>query len=279
MQRTTFPLRPRTNTLVTGPSGSGKTFLAKAVADEVGANFLGLAVTEWVLLGTSARGAASTWPALFKFLKNSKTAPGVVVFLDELDKIGGTSSAWESFLRNEVFRLLDLQIPQGLTNESNMVYGRDDYKDAQDTLQNRTFVIAAGAFQHVWEHRAKASMGFGDKHAEPPPDLATLAQSLPRELVNRFRKEMLILPALRNDDYHQMLAHMAAKVPSYLRKTFVRLGREGIPGAVQTQQGCRFLEELMLDTILHERALMRDCEIKKCSTKTGSAQSEVEKES
>jgi len=46
-------------------------------------------------------------------------------------------------------------------------------------------------------------------------------------------------------------------VPPYLRETFLRMGHEQIPDAMVMQQGCRFIEDLMLQTILSERASLQ----------------------
>ena len=54
-----------------------------------------------------------------------------------------------------------------------------------------------------------------------------------------------------------MLESTAEKVPSYLRDTFLLLGWDRIVEAARQQQGCRFLEELMLDTILREREAIK----------------------
>jgi len=55
-----------------------------------------------------------------------------------------------------------------------------------------------------------------------------------------------------------MLEQAASDVPVYLRATFLTLGRKRLSEAARQQQGCRFLEELMLDTVLEERRLCID---------------------
>ena len=62
-----------------------------------------------------------------------------------------------------------------------------------------------------------------------------------------------MLPPLSETDYRAMLETTAEKVPAYLRETFLRIGRERIVKAAANHQGCRFLEEVLLDTILFER--------------------------
>jgi len=54
-----------------------------------------------------------------------------------------------------------------------------------------------------------------------------------------------------------MLLRAAESIPSYLQKTFLDLGPGRIQKALEARQGCRFIEELLLDTILLEREAMR----------------------
>ena len=186
MQRKLLPVRPRTNSLIIGPSGSGKTFLAKAVADAVGAKFMSISTADWILLGAGNKGAVNTWPAIVKFLYENRSSPGVVIFLDEIDKLSGLSG-WEMFLRSEIYVCLDLMIPSGLMDDDSE-FSCGELAAARDVLANRTMIIAAGAFQNIWEDRAKPSLGFGSHiKCEAAPSLSALAPFIPRELGNRFR--------------------------------------------------------------------------------------------
>jgi len=258
MQRQTLPLRPRTNTLIVGPSGSGKTHLVHTVAEDLGARFIALSTSEWIPLGCSGRGAANTWPLIFRFLKKNHAAEGLVVLLDEIDKIG-TESSWNGYLRTEIFSLLDLKIPQGITcNDDGDQPDQISLERAQDALANRTLILSAGAFQNIWEHRSRPALGFCEqKHIDEQTDLTHLVGTLPRELTNRFRNKLVVLPQLVEADYRRMLEMVGASMPAYLRETFFRLGNQRIPEALHCRQGCRFIEELILDVVMAERAVMR----------------------
>ncbi len=252
IDRSKLTIRPRTNTLIIGPSGSGKSFLARAVASALDLPLLHISISEWIPLGASERGASITWPMIALFLMRKKKADGQIIFLDEIDKIAADSS-WNVHLRNEIFRLLDLQLPVSISIDGDIL-DEDERALVLDRLQNHTLILAAGAFQHLWEHQVKPSVGFGAKAAlRNEPDLAQLAYSLPRELVNRFRSSLVVLPQLQKADYQRMLNQAKDSVPEHLRKTFLRLGQQRIEEAVRCRHGCRFVEELLLDAIIEER--------------------------
>ncbi|MFI9052876.1 tetratricopeptide repeat protein [Streptomyces sp. NPDC053427] len=88
--------------LLYGPPGCGKTFIARAVAGELGANFLSVSINDvldmWI--GNSERNMHEV------FATARRQAP-CVVFLDELDALGGKRSRTQnSGMRNTVNQLL-----------------------------------------------------------------------------------------------------------------------------------------------------------------------------
>ena len=80
---------------------------------------------------------------------------------DLLAKMSGNYSTWEQFLRAEAFRLLDFQLPAGLKDEVGDTVDDGDRIIAQEVLAERTLIIAAGAFQGIWEKRSRPTLGFG----------------------------------------------------------------------------------------------------------------------
>ncbi|MCQ9131885.1 ATP-binding protein [Streptomyces hilarionis] len=88
--------------LLYGPPGCGKTFVARAVAGELGANFLSVSVNDvldmWI--GNSERN-------MHELFETARRQAPCVVFLDELDALGGKRSRTQSAgMRNTVNQLL-----------------------------------------------------------------------------------------------------------------------------------------------------------------------------
>eukprot|EP00850_Spirogloea_muscicola_P016438 SM000133S26804 [mRNA] locus=s133:136737:142594:- [translate_table: standard] len=87
--------------LLIGPPGTGKTLLAKAIAGEVGVPFFYRAGSEFeeMFVGVGARRVRS----LFQAAK--KKAP-CIVFIDEIDAVGGSRKQWEGHTKKTLNQLL-----------------------------------------------------------------------------------------------------------------------------------------------------------------------------
>ncbi len=257
IQRKSFPLRPRSNTLIVGPSGSGKTHVARAVAAACNVPYLSITAGNWLLLGSGNRGGKATWPLVCQFLRKNYSAEGVVILIDEVDKISSSAtSSWDDHLRSELYGLLDLSIPEGISDSDGDMLDPSAVEKAQEVLSERCLLISAGAFQHIFEQRAQPKVGFGTEPegASQEPDLNELAQTIPRELANRFRSQLILLPPLKEADYRAMLQSVATKMPTHFQQTFLRMGNARMREAMRCRQGCRFLEELILDVVMEERS-------------------------
>jgi ATP-dependent Zn protease len=71
--------------LLAGPPGTGKTLLAKAVAGEAGIPFFSVSASEFVEMFVG-RGAAR----VRDLFKEAKEAAPSIIFIDELDAVGGS---------------------------------------------------------------------------------------------------------------------------------------------------------------------------------------------
>lgn len=79
-----FGKQPRGALLMYGPPGCGKTFIARAIAGELGANFVHATVAD--LFGELVSQTTGSIRSLFETARSSRPC---VIFLDEFDAIGG----------------------------------------------------------------------------------------------------------------------------------------------------------------------------------------------
>ncbi|WP_026123217.1 ATP-binding protein [Nocardiopsis chromatogenes] len=96
--RKAFSKSLRGGLLLYGPPGCGKTYIARAIAGEMGARFLYVSVAD-ILDGKSSRNVQ----ALFR---QARQYSPCVVFMDELDAMGGRRGNMASWLRPVVTQLL-----------------------------------------------------------------------------------------------------------------------------------------------------------------------------
>jgi hypothetical protein len=179
-----------------------------------------------------------------------------MIFLDELDKLTGTSD-WCQHLRVEVFRLLDRAVPPDLANSDDDKHPAALITSVAGFLRHKTFLVAAGAFQHLWDNVGHRVGGFASEPEREIPSAAQLAGHLARELVNRFRSDIVLLPDLAARDYENILLAAATKMPEPMQERFLSLGTERIAAAHANRQGVRFLEELVADVLGEEDAAQR----------------------
>merc|ERR1719295_851691 len=119
--------------LLEGPPGTGKTLLAKAVAGQAGVPFFQASGSEFdeVLVGQGARRVRD----LFKEAK--KRAP-CVIFIDEIDSVGGkrSSSTLHPYANQTINQLL-AEMDGFVSNEGVIVIGATNRKDQLDQALTR----------------------------------------------------------------------------------------------------------------------------------------------
>jgi SpoVK/Ycf46/Vps4 family AAA+-type ATPase len=246
--------------LLAGATGLGKTALVRMVAQTLGLPLFEASTATWILTGTSPRGALQTWPSLLDFLGRE---PLGVIFLDEIDKLTADRE-WTTYLRLEIYALLDRSVPVDMMRASRLLADQPpttaeqkvEQEIAQRHLRRGMLVIAAGAFQSFWEATGVRRVGFAAAQAPPTPTRRPALQSfshlLPRELLNRFRAQVVYLEPMRLSGYVAMLHHTAKRLPEELVEPFLELGYESAFAAVESQLGLRWIEELITETLAQQ---------------------------
>lgn len=259
-----LPVKPRFSRLITGPSGSGKTYIARCVAERLQIPYYSIDSTNWMPLGVNEKAAKPTWVDIASFLR--RTERGLII-VDEVEKVGRsdslTNSTWVQFIRVEMFTLFDRRLPENLSilEKDGETLAPDNFVAELELLQNRLsrgmMIIAAGAFQSIWQSRGKAPIGFhanGQLHDEE--ELMThahAAQILETEIVNRFASPILVMRPLGLKDYEKMLSKLVCKLPGKLAKDVQKIGSERLAAAAVAGLGVRWLEEIVFAALAKRR--------------------------
>jgi len=223
-----LPARPRLHRLLVGPTGTGKTHLAQAVAGKMKWPSVKINAASWIVLGAREE---STWESLEKWASSfdDESPAHSVIVLDELDKVWGLDT-WSRNCRAEFFDLMDAICPQ-----------QHRTKDLERVLRH-SLVIGCGAFQDAFE--AGESLGFNPK-SKDPANLNDLTKLLPRELLNRFKNEVLILPNLQPADYIGMVETACQAMHSDLSAEFRKHAEPAIESAINDKTAARFIETVL----------------------------------
>ncbi len=88
-------LEPTTGVLLVGPPGTGKTLTARALAEELGVNYIAIVGPE--VMGKYYGEAEARLRSIFQ--KASRSAP-CIVFIDEIDSLAPIAPKWKARLKN-----------------------------------------------------------------------------------------------------------------------------------------------------------------------------------
>lgn len=254
-----LPIRTRWHSLIVGPTGCGKTALGTMLAAEIGAELLRIAATSWMPSGAHNRAVSETLSIVIEHIHRH---PKTILFLDEIDKLWHDTS-WNSYVRGELFDLLDGRFPvgaKGIGDGSSLQV--DD--EGTLTLTQRTslgeklcssvFVIAAGTFQDFYDAQSQSvQIGFHKNVYRPVqscgPTADFIAKKLPRELVNRFNSGLLLLPHLEPAHYQLIAEQAEQSLPAWLAPAFRQAAARRVDQAIASQSGCRFVEDALVDAL------------------------------
>ena len=120
--------------LLYGPPGTGKTFIAKAVAGELGANFFSITLADVLggIIGESEQN-------VHKIFDRARDLAPCVVFIDELDALGGKRSQYQNmgWMRNVVNQMLQEMDGVNSNNDGVFVLGATNHPWDVDTALMR----------------------------------------------------------------------------------------------------------------------------------------------
>jgi len=253
-------IQTRWHTLLLGPTGVGKSAMAKMVARATGAAVCQINLPSWMPSGAHDRATAQTLPLILKHIVGH---PRTLLFLDEFDKAhanaGQTGSAqfsspWMSYIRSELYELLDGRWPAGIKFE------RDEEDDESasgehlsgEKLRTKTFVLAAGTFQFFYDIKPSRSVGFHKPlescTATLAPSYDTIIEMMPRELGNRFG-HFVALPQLTAGDYRNLARQAEARLPKWITPAFRHAVSKRLSQAIETKAGCRFVELALAEAL------------------------------
>jgi SpoVK/Ycf46/Vps4 family AAA+-type ATPase len=226
------------NQLVIGPTGTGKTHLAQEVASVLDWPVFKITASSWIVWGAREE---ATWKTFYNWASKQVPDTPLVVILDEIDKVaaGATpSDSWSRHMIAEVLSFLDKTAPPQLEDEQEHP---DDPEPLKDALE-RVIFIGCGAFQ---DSREKKSMGFVEIE-QSPTALADISKHLPRELVNRFAK-VLVLPELQKSDYEDIVKQLARRLPRADAQAYTELSQKMMQEALDSKSGARFAEVVLAE--------------------------------
>lgn len=205
-------------------------------------------------LGANNRGAKETVGVIAAHVaQHDKT----ILCVDEIDKMVDRAgdNSWKSYVRNELFDLIDGRWPTGLSLPDSDDDGPDiTIEQLGEKLQKSVFVLGVGTFQEWYDDTtSRRTIGFGSALNPGKVEITAdnVAERLPRELANRFHSSIIRLPELLPSDYHRIAQEAESKLPVRMRETFRTEAQRCLPEAIASKKGFRFLEECMLTTLIN----------------------------
>lgn len=233
-----LPIKVRLSRLVIGQTGTGKSYLAEKVAEKLDWPVFKIAASSWIIWGAKEE---PTWKTFANWAAKQNPHLPIVVILDELDKVSAgpvPHDSWSRHMIAEILSFCDYAIPPQLEDERETP---DDPEVLKEALA-RTIIIGCGAFQDTHE---KKSMGFREIE-QAPRGLSDLSQHLPKELVNRFSK-VLVLPDMTKEDYLASAEQTANRLPTWDKKVYLSIAEEMVDQAMTDKLGARFAESVLAE--------------------------------
>jgi SpoVK/Ycf46/Vps4 family AAA+-type ATPase len=246
-------IQPRWARLLVAPTGTGKSHLVRAVAAACQARFFQVSFGNWIPTGCSrAQGRQTVQSLVDALVGNERT----VLLIDEIDKVAEETS-WTAYLRSELYSILDGQFPAGTQFADEMeLHARRREAAARRRLRVGCWIVGVGTWQSLWDRRTTGSIGFHESSAAAPLALDALSGTIPRETLNRFSSDLVIMSSMTAADYQAALVATARELPDELQDRFFARASKRITTAVQNGSGCRFLEEVLAELFVEDAATL-----------------------
>lgn len=247
-------IRPRWPMMLISPTGQGKTTIAAIGASAVGASLCRVSAPSYIPCGATNRGARETITVIGEHIaKHHRT----LLVIDECCKLShnpGNDSAWLGYIRAELLEILDGRFPAGMKEIEDEKGNEVSINALTTKLRETVFILGIATFQN-WHDcaRGRRSMGFVPELMEPEHNQITsdiIAQTIPRELINRFGK-IIQIPELKPHDYYQIARQAEARLPESMKEPFRREAAIRIDAAMQGKQGARFIEEALTAVLIN----------------------------
>ena len=170
-------IEPHRGVLLYGPSGCGKTLIAKAIAGEIGANFIAVSANE--LMGRYVGQSEERLRAIFD--SAARLQPSII-FFDEIDAIGQSRSGGESVRHQDDFLNQLLSLMDGIADRGRVtVIGSTNRPELLDEA-----LLRPGRFDYAIEVTKPTSEGCAkildivtrDSPLGDDVDLAAIAKEL-----------------------------------------------------------------------------------------------------
>jgi len=170
-------IQPHRGVLLYGPPGCGKTLIAKAIAGEIGANFIAISANE--LMGRYVGQSEERLRAVFDAA--SRMQPSII-FFDEIDAIGQSRTGGETVRHQDDFLNQLLSLMDGMTDAGRVtVIGSTNRPELLDDA-----LVRPGRFDYTIEVKKPTAEGCGkildivtkDSPLDDDVDLGVLAKEL-----------------------------------------------------------------------------------------------------
>jgi hypothetical protein len=176
-----------------------------------------------------------------------------IIALDEIDKIASPDGTgeWSRAVQLEIFSVLDKVVLPGIVEGGHSEDGplfTLRREDIERRFARGYFIVGSGAWEHLW--RARSAAGFiPPSNSAQRPTYDQLLQTIPAEILNRFRGNVLYLGPLTKADYESLLEETLHRLPREFAPFVRHAAAQSLNEALRTQRGYRWIEELVATAI------------------------------